>query len=199
MRTGSLTNATLASGAEDCDPRRCSRCLPAGLQRQWHCRHVRSLSAGTSLDCNSNLTPDECDLAGGTSLDCNSNLLPDECDLQCGASLDCNLNLIPDECDIASGSSLDCDQDDTPDECQPDCDGDGLPDPCETDVNGNGTPDECELFIPVATQTAMACSTIADSIYGLAYLFAAGPWICPRCSGTQTTTASSILLIRCTR
>jgi len=55
------------------------------------------LAAGTSQDCNSNGTPDECELAGN---DCNANGIPDECDLAAGTSYDNNENGIPDECDL---------------------------------------------------------------------------------------------------
>jgi uncharacterized repeat protein (TIGR01451 family) len=40
------------------------------------------VTSGTSLDCNGNEIPDECDLADGSSADCNSNGVPDECDVQ---------------------------------------------------------------------------------------------------------------------
>ncbi len=37
--------------------------------------------AGWSPDCNSNGSPDECDIADGTSYDCNSSGIPDECEI----------------------------------------------------------------------------------------------------------------------
>ncbi len=79
-------------------------------------------------DCNENGTGDACDIASRTSLDCQFNGVPDECELD---SNDCNTNLIPDdcepdcnsngaadECDIASGTSDDCNTNNVPDECE---------------------------------------------------------------------------------
>ncbi len=40
---------------------------------------------------------------GGSSLDCNHNGIPDECDIASGFSADCQPNGIPDECDLAGG------------------------------------------------------------------------------------------------
>src|SRR5262249_6422461 len=63
----------------------------------------------TSLDCNRNGIPDECDVAGH---DCNTNHIPDDCET------DCNTNGRADVCDIAVGASPDCDHDNIPDECE---------------------------------------------------------------------------------
>ena len=73
-------------------------------------------------DCNSNQSPDSCDIADGSSADCNGNGVPDECvDLED----DCNSNQTPDTCDIADSSSVDCwVPDGVPDEC---CPGDSSP------------------------------------------------------------------------
>ena len=53
----------------------------------------------TSDDCNTNVVPDECDIAAGTSEDCNTNAVPDECDIAAGTSGDDNDNGVPNECD----------------------------------------------------------------------------------------------------
>src|SRR5205823_1036957 len=77
----------------------------------------------TPVDCNTNGTPDNQDIANGTSRDCNSNLLPDECEL---SSDDCNTNGTPDSCE------------------SPDCNTNGIRDICELaghDCNTDGTPD----------------------------------------------------------
>lgn len=116
------------------------------------------IAAGTSMDCDDNGTPDECDpqvdcnsngaadrldLAGGTSTDCNTNCLPDECE----PDADCNHNGVLDECELAGN---DCNANGTPDECEPDCDLDAVPDDCAiaagsaADCNTNGAPDACE-------------------------------------------------------
>jgi len=83
-------------------------------------------------DCNTNGTPDDCELAGN---DCNGNGIPDECEL---VGNDCNTNGIPDDCepncDSASGDTI-------PDDCDPDIDGDGVlneVDVCDyTPLNGD--------------------------------------------------------------
>ncbi len=103
------------------------------------------IAAGTSLDCNTNGIPDQCefdcnqngvaddcDIASGTSNDCNLDSVPDECQL---VGDDCNTNGVPDDCDVRGGTSPDCNSDGVPDECQlagNDCDGNGVPDDCQT-------------------------------------------------------------------
>ena len=52
------------------------------------------IAAETSIDCNANVVPDECEP------DCNANGQADECDLADGTSDDCNFNVVPDECEI---------------------------------------------------------------------------------------------------
>ncbi len=119
------------------------------------------IASGTSLDCNGNGVPDECeddcnasgvpddcDVAGGTSEDCNANLIPDECEP------DCNGSGLPDDCDIANGTSFDCGANGIPDECEPDCQEDCSPDDCDiasggsNDDDGDGVPDECAVAVP---------------------------------------------------
>lgn len=104
------------------------------------------IAAGTSLDCNVNAIPDECE--GGR--DCDSNGLLDVCEL---AGNDCNHNTVLDVCDIAAGTSADCDGNQVPDGCElaaHDCNANGGLDACDIlgglseDCNRNGTPDECE-------------------------------------------------------
>lgn len=69
-------------------------------------------TAATSLDCNDNGVPDECDLVSG-STDCNANSVPDECEP------DCNGNGIADACEVPPiGSQPDCDSNGIPDDCQ---------------------------------------------------------------------------------
>ncbi len=101
-------------------------------------------------DCNQNGVPDPQEVDGGSSLDCDGNLIPDECDR------DCNANGIPDACDIASGTSLDCAGNGVPDDCEPDCNGNNIADSCDIlsglseDCNDNRIPDECDLLQPLA-------------------------------------------------
>ncbi len=85
-------------------------------------------------DCQPNGVGDDDDIASGTSLDCDLNGVPDECQADCNADgvpdvceSDCNLNGIPDECEALG----DCDDDGLPDICEPDCDNDGTPDECD--------------------------------------------------------------------
>ncbi len=123
-------------------------------------------------DCNNNEIPDSDDIANGSSQDCNSKPTPDECEVDCDTNglpddcdqfADCNTNSFPDACDLVEPSA-DCNFNNTPDECEVDCDTNGLPDDCDesddcntnqvpdacdvagqsADSNSNGTPDECE-------------------------------------------------------
>ncbi len=88
-------------------------------------------------DCNTNSKPDECDIAecppgDVTCGDCNTNGVPDGCEL---SGQDCNANGIDDECDIDSGFSFDYDLNGVPDECDPDCNTNGVPDVCDIDCS----------------------------------------------------------------
>ncbi len=57
-------------------------------------------------DCNGNGIDDALDISNGTSLDCNTNAVPDECDIAAcetdSGCQDCDQNGVPDECDIAA-------------------------------------------------------------------------------------------------
>ncbi len=116
----------------------------------------------TSPDCNSNGTPDECDIADcedpeGTTPECN----------------DCNGNSIPDECDIASGTSLDEIDgmaNGIPDDCEP---GDGEPctRDCDCYIAGVGEPsfDVCDYHYcenDVCTSCARRWGNTCDSFAG---------------------------------
>ncbi|UCE58963.1 MAG: S8 family serine peptidase [Phycisphaerales bacterium] len=120
--------------------------------------------AALRADCNDNDVDDLTDISGGSSLDCNGNDIPDECEADCDGDdipddcetfTDCNGNGLPDECD------LDCDGDSLPDDCEADpaeqdCDADGI---CNgphistcpvdnvfcADCNANGIPDACDI------------------------------------------------------
>lgn len=126
---------------------------------------VEDIDDGTSMDCNGNEIPDECEP------DCNENGQADSCDIAQSASQDCNGDHVPDECeedcngnnqqdacDILQGISLDCDGNGVPDECQADCNGNDQADSCDIaegssdDCNTNGVPDECEEFPSITEQ-----------------------------------------------
>src|SRR5688572_22011799 len=62
---------------------------------------LESALTAAASDCNSNLWPDDCELAGN---DCNGNEQPDACDVSSESSPDCNRNGIPDECDVPGGN-----------------------------------------------------------------------------------------------
>jgi hypothetical protein len=64
-------------------------------------------------DCNANGDWDACDVLRTTSLDCDLNFVPDEC------QPDCNGNGSADSCDIAGGASADTNGNGVPDECEP--------------------------------------------------------------------------------
>jgi hypothetical protein len=112
-------------------------------------------------DCNSNGSPDVCDLASGLSADCDGNGVPDECDV------DCNQNGSPDACDIAAGLSIDCN-------------GNGVPDTCDLesqdslDTNANNIPDECEPAFLRGDANGDANVDIADAIFMLYSLMLGG-------------------------
>jgi hypothetical protein len=96
------------------------------------------IASGTSVDCNGNDIPDECEPQGDT--DCNGNAASDLCDLYRGTSADCNANGIPDECDIADGSATDC--------------------------NTNGIPDACELNVVYQTDHGTADAFVGSPVIG---------------------------------
>ena len=98
-------------------------------------------------DCNNNGQRDDCDIYAETSLDCQLDGIPDECQL---ANNDCNSNGIPDDCELATGVLTDCQPNGVPDQCElaagsvADLDGNGIPDACE-DCNSNGLPDSIDI------------------------------------------------------
>ena len=94
------------------------------------------------FDCNDNGVVDSTDITNGTSLDCNGNDVPDECER------DCNDTGQPDDCDVTDGTSPDCDASTIPDECEPDFDGDSLIDACDPDIDNDGITnlnDQCDF------------------------------------------------------
>ena len=100
------------------------------------------IADGTSLDCQPDGVPDECQILVG---DCNGDGIPDDC------IPDCDGDGLPDECEIASGEASDIDGNGVPDACE-DCNSNGLPDGLdvppngvEPDCDGDSVPDSCEL------------------------------------------------------
>jgi hypothetical protein len=59
-------------------------------------------------DCNSDGSPDECDIAFGTSADCQPDWVPDDCQL---AGNDCNVTGVPDDCEAIGAGDFDGDGD----------------------------------------------------------------------------------------
>ena len=120
-------------------------CLEDVLEGDCDGTFLGHASVCSTLDCQPNGVPDNCDIATGTSLDCQPNGIPDECEE------DCNDNGIPDDCDIESGYSEDCNENGVPDECDIadgtswDVDGNGVPDECQEDCNENGILDICDI------------------------------------------------------
>jgi len=119
-----------------------------------------AVAAPAPADCNNNGTLDNIDISNGTSLDCNSNFVPDECEM---TTNDCNSNGLPDDCELAGNdcdnngqhdscqlASQDCNNDGTVDACQMagnDCDANGQHDSCQlgtNDTDQNGVPDNCQ-------------------------------------------------------
>ncbi|MCY2960771.1 MAG: FG-GAP-like repeat-containing protein [Planctomycetota bacterium] len=107
---------------------------------------------GMSADCNNNGIGDTIDVAQATSLDCDSDLIPDECQVPPlgNTYADCNANLVPDPCELVLN---DCNNNQVPDDCDPDCNGNFNPDDCDIsgggslDTNGDAIPDECQLTL----------------------------------------------------
>lgn len=94
------------------------------------------------IDCNGNGIADATDLQSGTSLDCDGNQFPDECEH------DHDADGVPDACDPqCAGAGSDADGDGILDVCDTvvDCDADDIPDAFEVDRNHNGLADTCEF------------------------------------------------------
>ncbi|MCH7872670.1 MAG: hypothetical protein IID33_13315 [Planctomycetes bacterium] len=110
-------------------------------------------------DCNRNGVLDTTDIEIVTSLDCNANGIPDECEN------DCNSNRIPDDCDILLSLATDCDDDKVPDVCELNFDGDDQIDDCDDDIDNDGVPnflDQC-VYSPLGFPVMSNGRTIGDS------------------------------------
>lgn len=86
----------------------------------------------TSLDCNANQIPDECEY------DCDANGIPDQCDIADLTATDCQGNGVIDACELLLGHAIDLNNNDLPDEC------------CEVPVAPT------ELFTPVPRNRALS-------------------------------------------
>jgi len=147
-------------------------------------------------DCNENCVPDADDIAFGTSLDCNSDGVPDECQL---GGNDCNGNGVPDDCELAGN---DCNSNGVPDECEFDCDGNGLPDDCDIaagapDADGNGVIDGCEVGTPYCfgdgTGAGCPCGNYSSSA-GRGCANSAGDGAILFATGTDSISAADLTL-----
>lgn len=87
--------------------------VPSGPQTFSLCYSAPQLS-----DCNENGILDFEEISGNPSLDCNTNLIPDDCDLAQSANADCNENSFLDSCDISAGRSVDLNANTIPDDCE---------------------------------------------------------------------------------
>ncbi len=116
-----------------------------------------------SIDCNDNGVEDFDDISLGTSMDCNSNNFPDECEG------DCNATGIPDDCDILNMTSDDCNLNNRPDECDlvnNDCDANLIPDECQlAELTASLTSPNDQTVCP----NSDASFTVASSLAGLTY------------------------------
>ncbi|UCC31350.1 MAG: hypothetical protein JSU86_03555, partial [Phycisphaerales bacterium] len=109
-------------------------------------------------DCNSNNTPDDCDIDDGPSRDCDQNRIPDACQ----DTPDCQdpPNDVADACDISCGvSGGPCDVDGCGNST--DCDNNCVPDECDdpVDCNNNGVQDSCDI----ADGTSLDCGGFAHN------------------------------------
>jgi hypothetical protein len=133
-------------------------------------------------DCNGNGIDDFQDILNGTSLDCDNDLTPDECQYDCdgdgiadptelyclntatdidndghpdNCQEDCDTDGIPDSYAIEIGLVFDCDENGIPDNCETDCNENGLLDWCDIndgtseDINEDGIPDECQCLADI--------------------------------------------------
>ncbi|MFO0973823.1 MAG: hypothetical protein U1A27_10350 [Phycisphaerae bacterium] len=125
----------------------------------------------TNQDCNNNGQTDPQDIALGISQDCNSNLVPDECEVApiCPTCPDCNNDHIPDSCQVppVCPACLDCNSDFVPDACQPDCNSNSRPDDCDitlgaADCQPDGIPDICQVP-PLGSGGDCNQNTVPDS------------------------------------
>ncbi len=115
-----------------------------------------AINGNITDDCNGNGINDQIDVVNGSSLDCNANMIPDECEP------DCNGNTIPDDCDLlaclpSDTICQDCNNNGQLDACDilsgnnDDCNTNGIPDTCDLltgvlfDNNGDNFPDACCL------------------------------------------------------
>jgi hypothetical protein len=136
--------------------------------QQWGLNYFLTLRN----DCNTNGTPDECDIAFSGAADVNGDGIPDLCQ-DCNTNgvpdvteglADCNNNGLADICDIQQGFFPDCNANLVPDVCETDCDNDGTPDACQltgNDCNTNGTLDDCEADCNT-NGTADGCDGMPD-------------------------------------
>jgi hypothetical protein len=87
----------------------CTETTEANCDGTW----LGPLTQCSTLDCNSNGVPDECELVLGLAADCNGNGVPDDCDIDPSdpdgngqVSADCQPDLIPDECQLGITSTV---------------------------------------------------------------------------------------------
>jgi hypothetical protein len=129
LRWGTIYNLRFDSTAAPVDAE-----LVLGLFKPGTPASVTAVAIGPDTgpaDCNMNGVDDDDDIAGGTSLDCDGNGIPDECDP------DCDGDATPDACEDdtdGDGHPDDCDNcpgDHNPD--QADHDDDGVGNPCDAD------------------------------------------------------------------
>ena len=114
--TASETPVALA--AADLDGNGGSEIIVANLEgANVHVYTNRITTSPTTVDCNSNGAPDECDVDSGVSLDHNGNGVPDECEGAFIPERDCDENGSDDRSDIVRGTSVDCDNNKIPDQC----------------------------------------------------------------------------------
>jgi len=122
---------------------------------------LEEIDIGTSIDCNANGIPDECEA------DCDGDAIPDACEEEV-AQRDCNSNGICNGIEIAGCLSFDH-------TCR-DCNGNDIPDGCEVDCNGNRVADACD---PLGDLDGDGFTSLGDHI--LAGQCLSGPCVDPPC------------------
>ncbi|MEK6676258.1 MAG: right-handed parallel beta-helix repeat-containing protein [Planctomycetota bacterium] len=116
-------------------------------------------------DCNGNGVMDDKDVANQTSLDCNANMIPDECEINAeggapGGPFYCLLDCDPD-----------CDTNGVPDSCQPDSDHDDVINPCdlcvETPIGSPVDENGCTLHGACCFSVGVCLPNLSDQNCGL--------------------------------
>jgi hypothetical protein len=133
---------------------------------------------GDAADCNDNNIVDSTDITAATSVDCDGNAVPDECDIAAGAP-DCNTNGALDSCEILINPALDANVNGIIDSCECGlqtsyCTSGTTTNGCVGVITGTGTPDANAGSGFTLTVSPIEGGQTGIIFYGLAS--ASSPW-----------------------